>query len=245
MRSARTSIVMGGLVYLVLAVCTEARALDLGFFPLIHFVPNSQSFWDNSKNWTTNYGPAYRDTVEAPQNMVPCTGRYALCFHSGPEPFPCRLTAGGRFANCKCTVEDGLNFVLITAILNYQVYLDTIAACGTDGSNCSLPDSAPVCQAIKERRLIPGAQLISTYSPDVQAIIKALLNHEPPDPTFCSKGPYAGCMTAPCRRTWTGDAECSCPVFWGPFQLTGAGAQCSLGGDLVNSAAYAPGLDKP
>jgi len=23
-----------------------------------HFVPNDQSFWDNSENWTTDYGPA-------------------------------------------------------------------------------------------------------------------------------------------------------------------------------------------
>ena len=38
------------------------------------FVPNSQSFWDSSQNWTTNYGPAYRDTVLAPTNFLECTG---------------------------------------------------------------------------------------------------------------------------------------------------------------------------
>jgi hypothetical protein len=32
------------------------------------FVPNSQSVWDSSKNWTANFGPAYRDTVESPCN---------------------------------------------------------------------------------------------------------------------------------------------------------------------------------
>jgi hypothetical protein len=136
---------VGGLLCGVLGFSPEAMGLDFGFFPLIHFVPNSQTFWDNSKNWTTNFGPAYRDTVEKPENMVPCTGRYALCFHSGAEPFPCRLTPDGRFANCKCTIEEGLNFVLISAILNYQVYLDTIAVCGTDGSQCAdVPDKAPV-----------------------------------------------------------------------------------------------------
>lgn len=245
MKAMRASMLVGGLLWGILAFSTEAMGLDFGFFPLIHFVPNSQTFWDNSKNWTTNFGPAYRDTVERPENMVPCTGRYALCFHSGAEPFPCRLTPDGRFANCKCTIEEGLNFVLISAILNYQVYLDTIAVCGTDGSLCAgVPDKAPVCRAIRDRKLIPGAQLISTFSADVQADIKAMLDGSiGSDVTVCPKAPYAGCMTAPCRKTWSGDAECSCPVFWGPYQLTGAGAQCTLPPPLVPSAGYVPELD--
>ena len=159
MRSVRASMWVAALVCSVLAFSTEALGLDSDFFPRrFHFVPNSQAFWDNSKNCTTIWGPAYRDTVERPENMVPCTGRYALCFHSGPEPLPCRLNVDGRFANCTCPIKDELNFVLISAILNYRVYLDTIAVCGIDGSNCSLPDSAPVCQAIRDGRLIPGAE---------------------------------------------------------------------------------------
>jgi hypothetical protein len=39
------------------------------------------------------------------------------------------------------------------------------------------------------------------------------------------------------------NAECSCPIFWGIFQLTGADAQCILGDDLVWSASYVPTLD--
>ena len=62
-----------------------------------HFVPNSQAFWDFSKNWPTNFGPAYRDTVLLPSNFLPCTGQYALCAESGPEPLPCRVTDDGRF----------------------------------------------------------------------------------------------------------------------------------------------------
>ena len=245
MRSTRASMLIGGLLCGVLAFAAEARALDFPFFPLIHFVPNSQAFWDFSKNWTTNFGPAYRDTIEDPKNLVPCTGRYALCFHSGAEPFPCHLTPDGRFANCKCTIEEATNYVLISAILNYKVYLETIDVCGIDGSECfDMPDKAPVCKAIKEHRLIPGAQIISTFSADVQADITALLGGSPSSDFLpCPKGPYAACMTAPCKKTWSGDAECSCPVFWGPFQLTGAGAQCTLGGDLVNSASYSPALD--
>src|SRR5262245_48965061 len=157
------SMVIGGLLCSLLAFSTDAMALDLGslFFPLVHFVPNSQAFWDNSKNWTTNWGPAYRDVVEGPDGFVACTGKYALCFRSGAEPLPCRLTPDGRFPNCKCTVMDELNYVLVSAILNYEVYLETVSACGDDLSQCLEPDSAPVCKAIKQHRLIPGAQLIS------------------------------------------------------------------------------------
>lgn len=213
-----------------------------------HFVPNSLLFWDFSRNWTTNYGPAYRDTIEAVENLVPCTGRYALCFHSGAEPFPCEPDRSGRFADCKCTVEEGINFVLISAILNYEVYLETVEVCGVDGSDClGVPDKAPVCRAIAEGKLIPKADLISTFSPEVQSDLEAVLTGglEAEKPTICPKGPYAGCMTAPCKETRAGDARCSCPIFWGPFQLTGAGAECSLEHGLVNSASYSPALDQP
>lgn len=208
-----------------------------------HFVPNSQEFWDNSENWTTEYGPAYRDTVENLSNMVPCTGDYALCFTSGPEPLPCKLTKDGRFANCTCTAQTGINYVLITAILNYQVYLDTVNFCGLDGSGCALPDTAPVCKAIRDRKLIPGADLISTFSPDSRTAIGDALATGPP--TKCPKGPYAGCMTAPCKTKKGGDPECSCPVFWGAFQLTQTGVSCDLGDDLVWSSSFSPLLLLP
>ncbi len=216
-----------------------------------HFVPNSQSFWDFSKNWTTNYGPAYRDTVLEPSNFLQCTGQFALCFHSGAEPLPCRLTEDGRFANCTCTVQDGTNFVLITAILNYPVYLDTIDpdACGPDGASCkNILDPgntqvAPVCEFLRNGRLIPGAQVISTYDPDSTNAIK---DDIPPAGTVLTNcdGPFAGCMTAPCKLNKDGTtAQCLCPVFYGNFQLVGVGAQCALGGDLVPSASYNPARD--
>jgi hypothetical protein len=213
---------------------------------ITHFVPNSQEFWDFSKNWTTNFGPAYRDTAVGPSGFLPCTGQYALCFHSGPKPLPCRLTDDGRFANCKCTVQTGLNFVLITGILNSKVYQHTVNVCGADGSACTThPDKAPVCKAIADDKLIPGADVISTFSPSDKSDLVELFTPAPAKSklTICPKAPYAGCMTAPCKITKAGLAECSCPIFWGIFQLTGAGAQCTLGDDLVNSASYAPARD--
>src|SRR5262245_39460636 len=80
------------------------------------FVPNVRAFWDASINWTTDYGPAYRDATLAPSNMVPCEGEFALCFSSGPEPLPCTLTDDGRSAECVCTALSGRSYVLINAI---------------------------------------------------------------------------------------------------------------------------------
>jgi len=231
---------------LAIIVAPIARAQTA---PSINFVPNSQEFWDDSKNWTTNYGPAYRDTVLTAKNapyFVPCTGTYALCFNSGPPPLPCTLTADGRFANCKCTVQSGTNWVLMTAILNYAVYQKTIQVCGVDGSKCfQKPDMAPVCSAIKQHQLIPGAEVISTYSSSgVTDTSNSATNATTKPPLkVCPKAPYAGCMTAGCKKTSQGTATCSCPVFWGIFQLTQTNARCSLGDDLVWSASYDPTLD--
>jgi hypothetical protein len=210
-----------------------------------NFVPDSQRFWDNSKNWTTNYGPAYRDTVEKASNFLPCTGRYALCFSSGPEPLPCELERGGRFATCKCTIETGLQFVTISSILNYDVYLQTISVCGVDGSKCATEiDKAPVCRYLRKGRLIPGAEVFSDFSPQAKTAHTNALNSGPSasDVTHCSRAPYAGCMTAPCQIKGR-YAECSCPVFWGPFQLMKANAQCQLNDGLIWSASYLPSLD--
>ncbi len=217
------------------AVADQNRAPD-------HFVPNSQEFWDFSKNWTTNYGPAYRDTVEQPSNFLACTGQFALCVHSRAKPLPCKLTKDGRFADCTCTVMNSINFVLITAILNREVYDKTVKACGADGADCTAPNDAPVCKFLNNGKLIPGAELISTYDTSSTNEITDAMATEPGRVTNCD-GPFAGCMTAPCTFTPNGNAKCSCPVFWGRFQLIGAGAVCDLGGDLVPSASYNPHLD--
>jgi hypothetical protein len=122
------------------------------------------------------------------------------------------------------------------------VYSATVNTCGADGSLCTQPDQAPVCQYISGGALIPGADVISTYDHDsLEEILKAVFEHKA-GLTKCPKGPYAGCMTAPCRLNSDGTANCKCPVFYGEFQLTGKGAQCSLGGDLIPSASYNPSV---
>jgi hypothetical protein len=146
-------------------------------------------------------------------------------------------------------VKTGLNFVLITAILNKKIYKETVKTCGPDGALCGLNhiDRAPVCQAMQDGTLIHGADVISDYSPEVADSLGDLLDNSISKPplTICRKAPYAGCMSAPCETTRSGDALCSCPIFWGIFQLVADHAECTLGDHLVYSASYAPALDGP
>jgi len=207
------------------------------------FVPDSRPFWDDSQNWTSNYGPAYRDTIQKLSQLLGCSTQFALCFHSGAEPYPCTLSADGQSANCLCTVATTTNYTLLTAILNESVYTATVQACGPDGSGCPDVGQAPVCGYLSGGTLIPGANVISTFDPESrQEIIKALATATGGF-TRCSKAPYAACMTAPCLLNSDGTANCKCPVFDGNFQLTGKNSQCSLGGNLVPSASYIPALD--
>jgi hypothetical protein len=211
----------------------------------VHFVPNTFRFWDDPRFFTTDQPPkpAYADVLIAPTGFLPCQGGpFALCYYSGPNGSPasedlsCTVTPDGRFANCRCyEIPYGTYFVNNTSILNYAVYLETLEACGEDGSGCSSPNSAPVCKYVNENKLIPGADVISTFSFDCV----------PTDglgSTSCtaSDPPYAGCMTAPCQRTdEAGIVECSCPLFNGDYQVGLSNVSCDLGDDLVWSAAYA------
>jgi hypothetical protein len=206
----------------------------------IHFDPNSHAFWSKQKNWTTSYGPAYADITTASTNFVPCRGGpYALCYYSGPntetQNLSCTLTKDGKYANCLCyDIPYGVYFVDINAILSHKVYENTIATCGLDGSKCGMINSAPVCQEVNQGTLIPGSKLYSTFSFDCVPTNGLGV-------TNCGQAPYAGCMTAPCSSTDTdGIAQCSCPVYNGPYQVGQNEQACTLGSDLIWSAAYAP-----
>jgi hypothetical protein len=108
------------------------------------------------------------------------------------------------------------------------------------GRKCLKVGSAPVCKALPDGKLIPGADVISTFAP---SDISELEDSFASDPT-CAKAPYAACMSAPCKLNSDGNtASCKCPVFYGRFQLTGSDAQCSLGNNLVPSASYSPTRD--
>ena len=226
---------------------------------------------------TTSLGPAYANIVEQSSNFLKCTppkGRpftYALCYYSGPaQPtgnnpdnpaLPCKLSRDGKVANCTCYAisNTGVSakapyLVDINAISNRYVYDQSTETCGKDGSDCPSTDpEAPVCEAINTNLLVPGADLISVYSP----LYSNEYSSSDPPVTQC-EGLYAGCMTAPCKKTGEVDAQgnelvsCSCPVYKGPYQIGQANQNCDANsqtgvatakskGQYVWSASYNPG----
>ena len=197
---------------------------------------------------TTPYGPAWADIVIQPSNFLECRGAaIALCYYSGPGPAtPCTIDGLG-LANCTCyEIPAGQPyFVDINAILNLDVYLKTVERCGKNGEKCRPAGSleAPVCQSVNNNTLIPGADLISTFS-------TYLAQEMPINPTTCSTpAAYAGCMTAPCKRTGKKDpktglplVQCGCPTYNGPYQVGTSieQDQCVLPGSFIWSVAYQP-----
>src|SRR5262249_50064195 len=125
------------------------------------------------------------------------------------------------------------------AILNFDVWLDTVSYCSTH--DCHQTDAAPVCAAIKSGKFIKGADLISTFDPNAKTLIEDILNHNVPAPLVCPKAPYAACMTAACKQKKNEDPVCTCPVFNGVFQLPTPGAKCDAGDNLIPSASFTPG----
>ena len=63
----RANLITGSLLVVLLA----NRAVA-GPPAVSQFVPDQRSFWDNSKHWTTNFGPAYRDTDIDLTQLLPC-----------------------------------------------------------------------------------------------------------------------------------------------------------------------------
>ena len=208
------------------------------------FVPNTFKFWNNPKNFTTSYGPAYADINLGSTNFLPCRGGpYALCYYSGPSPDACTFTKNGKFADCQCfEIPYGVYYVDINAILNHALYEETVAVCGADGSGCPTTNSAPICQAVNENKVIPGADMVSTFSFDC-------IPENGLGLTNCTTSQYAGCMTAPCFKEPgnTGLVTCQCPNYNGPYQLgqTLPADQCTLSDNQVWSAAYEPPSPTP
>lgn len=205
---------------------------------------------------TTPFGPAYANFWTSPSNFLECmppTGRkfsYALCYYSGPNDptgnnpdnpsLPCKLSPDGVVANCSCyeISTDVASpkipyYVDIHAISNLDIYQETVETCGKEGEKCAATDrDPPVCDAINANLLVPGADLISVFSP---VYARNYFNQGGDNSTACvgeGASIYAGCMTAPCYRTGEKDAkgrdivECKCPVFDGPYQIGQGNQNC-------------------
>ena len=242
------SLALAGLVYSSVQAPAAAQQSGRATFDFERYTKNKPFILNTLP--TTRYGPPWADILQQPSSFLECKGAaVALCYYSGPGPTtPCTADGLG-IANCTCyEIPAGqLYLVDINAILNRDVYLKTVAKCGKEGQNCRPTGrlEAPVCEAINTNTLIPGADLISTFSLYLEKQIHI-------SPTTCATpAAYAGCMTAPCKRTGKTDpktglplVQCGCPAFTGPYQVGTAikQDQCVLGGNYVWSAAYNTGM---
>lgn len=201
---------------------------------------------------------AWADAFNSPENFLACnlenTGPIALCYYSGVPGSPyftpsCTFSQDKTSAECDCyeisanTPNAGsYSYVLISGILNQQVYLDTVSKCGFDGSQClTLADlnsnnpEAPVCTALRDKTLFPGADLFSDFSqiPIVPGYPppgdKGAFSQECPRSGDGDANLYAGCMTAPCKSTGKIDkvtglpiVKCTCPTYDGPNDVGNA-----------------------
>ncbi|CAE8591983.1 unnamed protein product [Polarella glacialis] len=193
------------------------------------------SAWELNTEPTTPWGPAWSDTILSyAADFVVCEGPYALCYYAGCESKDVSgdwIQNATTTASCPCEVHDGLYMVMINAILDKDVWRSTREKCPMGTLSCKLPNSAPACDKINKANFIPGAERISTFAFD------NLTNKErwPFEKTDCGSGPFAACMTAPCRLSADGKAAtCECPVYDGPFQVQ-ASNKCDLGRGKVPS----------
>lgn len=243
-------LVVAGLIYRSDRAPVAAQTPATATFSFIRYTYNQKTPFKINTLPTTKYGPAWADVVTHPANMLKCSSTVpiALCYYSGPNgPVPCNEDGLG-LANCTCyeipsTVQGNKQpyLVDINGILNEEVYKETVRKCGPEGRLCTETNSAPVCASINSNTFIPGADLISTFSLYLE---KDMPIHETNCPTPAN---YAGCMTAPCKRTGKTDpttglklVQCGCPVYKGPFQVGTKTDQCVMDGTNVWSAAYRP-----
>jgi hypothetical protein len=238
---------------------------------------NGQVKINDCRTTNTSSACAWANVTLQSSNFLACrlerTGPIALCYYSGvpgsevsgdhPDTPKCVLSADKKTATCDCyqishnnPVGATYSYVDINAILNKRVYLQTISVCGKDGSRClnganvaTNPNlrEAPVCNAIRNKTLFPGADVVSDYTPILSAE-NGLTDYQ--CPTSGTSNIYAGCMTAPCRATDRTDPDtglplvsCECPTFDGPNQvgnpLIEEVADCSPD-PYVWSSAYKP-----
>jgi len=203
---------------------------------------------NDCKTTNTSSACAWADVELQASNFLACklktTGPIALCYYSGVpggsiDTPGCVLSADKKTAQCDCyKISENspagatYSYVDINSILNKRVYQATVAICGKDGSKClngqnvsKTPNlrEAPVCNAIRNKTLFPGADVVSDFTP-ILFQTKGVTSYE--CPTSGTSNIYAGCMTAPCRATDRTDpstglplVSCECPTFDGPNQV--------------------------
>jgi hypothetical protein len=188
-------------------------------------------------------------STDSKNNFLACslqtTGPIALCYYSGVPGAPnftpsCTFSQDKNSAECDCykigqDTGATYSYILITSILNKDVYEETVAQCGSDGSEClnlgnmetnPKPEAQMLCAALGNKTFFPGADLISDFSPILDTELNPDSSLAVSCPTSGSGNLYAGCMTAPCKNTGKIDSKtglplvkCTCPTYYGPNQV--------------------------
>ena len=111
-----------------------------------------------------------------------------------------------------------------------------------------------MCDAIRNKTLFPGADLISDFSPILFGE-KGVTSFECPKQGDANR--YAGCMTARCKSTGKTDVttglplvKCTCPTYNGPNQvgnpqITDGGYSCSPTPHVWSSAFSRLAIQNP
>jgi len=184
---------------------------------------------------------------------VSCTqDTYALCAYT-----KCTMNADMTTASCPCYAVNGTSLARIDVIPDATIKTATLNMCtNNDGKDCNEDNIAPICKAIADETLWPGADAVSTFSRELELDNGVVLdnmgdrsspNWECPVPANSSRL-VPNCMLAPCRSLkqpvtdsyFAGEAtmECTCPLIKATSNYTiFGGLESPCGGDgysLVN-----------
>ena len=146
---------------------------------------------------------------------------YALCAYAN-----CTMNDDLQTANCPCYSVQGSSLARIDLIPDNQIRQATIDKC-TNGTSCTNND-APICEAISDGRLWPGADAVSTFSRAFELENGVVLDEsgDRDKPNWECAGQknrlVPNCMLAPCRMLdvpttnpyFAGEAtmECTCAL---------------------------------
>merc|ERR1719203_1815190 len=154
-------------------------------------------------------------------------------------------------ANCPCYSLSGPSLARIDVIPDPEVKQATLDKC-EDATACS-QNNAPICEAIADGTLWPGADAVSTFSRALEIENGVIVdeNGDRSSPNWNCAVPSSGgglvpnCMLAPCRALdgpvsvpyFAGDAtmECTCPLIKAStdYSIFG-GLENPCDGSLVN-----------
>lgn len=185
-------------------------------------------------------------TADAPIAVSCEQDLYALCAYAN-----CTQNENSETANCPCYSVQGSSLARIDLIHDDQIRQATIDKC-TNVTSC-IDNDAPICEAISDGSLWPGADAVSTFSRAFELENGVVLNEsgerdKPNWECFGQKNRLVpNCMLAPCRILdvpsanpyFAGEAmmECTCALIEAEVEYPiFGGLQDPCGEALVNTA---------